>query len=203
MLPTQRIFLSHSGHQKPFVEQLYWDLRNRGHTLFFDKSSDSLPKGKAFPELIVQAARECVVAVVVLSEQYLMSKWPMLELVAFVDAQRTCNPKLHILPLFYKLDVGDLKDGQRWKAEWQSLAALDARVDPRKCEDALRILTRSNGERFSEYGESEVRYRKAIVAGLYQLSRPYLKYSTPSMVGRSRLCQVSAWHEHYLFMNDI
>lgn len=205
LLPTRTIFLSHSGSQKAFVEQLYWDLCNRGHTVFFDKSSDSLPRGKAFPELIVEAARQCVVAVVVLSEQYLMSKWPMLELVAFADAQSTCNPSLYILPLFYKLNVGDLNDVQslsRWKTEWQRLAAIDARVNPNKCEDALRILNRNNGEQFSEHGESEVSYRKAIVRSLYKLSRPYLKYYRPPMVGRSRLSQVSTWHEDHLFIYD-
>lgn len=167
------------------MEQLYWDLENRGHTVFFDKNLDSLPKGREFPELIVQEAMHCEVAVVVLSYEYLTSKWPMLELMAFVEAQRT--RKLYILPVFYKLNVEDLKDMERWKWEWQRLGALDAL----KCEKALTVLARINGEQFSEYGNSEVRYRKAIVASLYHLSRPYLKYCSPPMVGRSRLRQVS------------
>lgn len=181
-----RIFLSHSGFQKPFVEQLCWDLENRGHTVFFDRNSDSLPKGREFPELIMEAARHCEVAVVVLSYEYLTSKWPMLELMAFVEEKRL-NPRLCILPVFYKLNVEDLKDMERWKREWQRLGTLDAV----KCEKALLVLARSNGEQFLEYGKSEVRYRKAIVASLYRLSRPYLKYCSPPMVGRSRLRQVS------------
>lgn len=84
-----------------------------------------------------------------------------------VEAQRT--RKLYILPVFYKLNVEDLKDMERWKWEWQRLGALDAL----KCEKALTVLARINGEQFSEYGNSEVRYRKAIVASLYHLSRPY------------------------------
>ncbi|KAG0556323.1 hypothetical protein KC19_11G044200 [Ceratodon purpureus] len=193
LLQTQRIFLSHSGSQKDFVEQLHRDLKNCGHTLFFDKSTESLPKGRAFPQLILQAARQCLVAVVVLSDQYFMSKWPMLELIAFVEARRTCNSELHILPLFYKLDVCDLKDIiaiRRWKAEWENFAAMDDRFDPNKCEDALRALIANNGERFCEYGGSKVRYREAIVAIVYQLSRPYLKYDTPPMVAGARLCQI-------------
>jgi hypothetical protein len=81
--------------------------------------------GMEFPKRILQAAKQCVVGVVVLSNDYLMCKWPMLELLAFVDAQKTCNPELHILPLFYTLGVSGLKDKvsiQKWKAKWQTLA---------------------------------------------------------------------------------
>ena len=148
----------------------------------------------------MQTAMQCVVAMVVLSDDYLMPKWPMLELLAFVDAKRTCNPKLRLLPLFFKLDMCDLKNItaiQRWMAKWQKLASKDARFDPHKYEDALRVLIKSNGVRFSSYGESEFRYREAIVKDVYRLSRPYVKYDRPPMTGRSRLCKMSVQHEDH------
>lgn len=110
LLPKHKIFLSHSGAQKPFVEQLCVDLEKAGHCPFFDQRPESLPKGEKFPELILDAARQCHVAVVVLSEDHLTSKWPMLELVTFVEAQRSFNTNLTILPLFYKLTVTDLEE---------------------------------------------------------------------------------------------
>jgi hypothetical protein len=59
-----------------------------------------------------------------------------------------------------------------------------------------RVLIRTKGKNFSEFGGSEVSYREAIVADLDHLSQHHLKYDTPPMmVGRTRLCQVSAWHE--------
>lgn len=64
----KQIFLSHSSAQGRFVEQLDEDLRNEGYLPFFHKDPASLPKGEKFPERIFQFARECDVAVVVLSE---------------------------------------------------------------------------------------------------------------------------------------
>jgi hypothetical protein len=74
--PNHKIFLSHSGVQKDFVEQLCEDLEGCKHFPFFDKRPSSLPKGKRFAKLILKAAQQCQMAVVVLSEDYVTSKWP-------------------------------------------------------------------------------------------------------------------------------
>ena len=71
-----KIFLSHSGAQKDFVEYLCGELEKHHHFPFFDKRSSSLPKGDRFPELILKAAQECQMAIVVISEEYFLLKWP-------------------------------------------------------------------------------------------------------------------------------
>jgi hypothetical protein len=84
-VPERDIFLSHSGEQKPFVEQLFHDFRTAGKHPFFDQDPDSLPKAEPFPPRIVDAAEQCKIGVVVLSEDYLKSYWPMVELNLFVE----------------------------------------------------------------------------------------------------------------------
>jgi hypothetical protein len=112
-----KIFLSHAGMEKDFVEQLKEDLdKIYPGRIFFDKDAGSLPYGVNFPERILDAPRNCEVAVNVISESYFKRKWPMIELAEFVSSQSQF-PKLKILPLFYKLTVEELKRPERQK-EW-------------------------------------------------------------------------------------
>jgi len=110
-----KIFLSHSGVQKEFVEHLCQALEDRCHYPFFDRRLESLPKGKEFPSLILKATRQCQLLVVVVSEEYFMSKWPMIELNAFVQVSKVLksNVNVAILPFFYKLSIYDLKDEKK------------------------------------------------------------------------------------------
>ena len=146
-LPKHKIFLSHSGAQEPFVEQLCLDLENAGHFPFFDRRPDNLPKGEKFAELILEAARECCVAVVVLFMDYLESKWPMLELIQFTRRRRLYNHNLKflplkILPLFYKIGVDDLKSGHdRIMSLWRERVETDTRLKLENFEEAFRLLS--------------------------------------------------------------
>ena len=79
MQPNHKIFLSHSGAQKDFVEELCGDLERHYHFPFFDRRPSCLPKGDRFPELILKAPQQCEMAVVVVSKDYFTSKWPMIE----------------------------------------------------------------------------------------------------------------------------
>lgn len=74
------IFLSHSGKQKGFVNDLHIRLSS-SHTVFFDITDHSLPPAQKFPPRIFEAARKCKLALVVLSNDFVVSYWPMLELV--------------------------------------------------------------------------------------------------------------------------
>lgn len=91
--PEHKIFLSHSGVQKEFVEFLCEALESRWHTPFFDKRPSSLPKGETFANLIFRAVEQCEMMVVVISDDYFMSKWPMMELEAFVRAVEENNKR--------------------------------------------------------------------------------------------------------------
>ena len=162
LMPKHTIFLSHSGAQKNFVEQLCEDLERARQAPFFDKRPDSLPKGEKFAQLIFQAAQQCQLAIVVMSEEYFSrSKWPMLELAAFVQA-----PKCTILPLFYGISCKEFGDGerrQRWFERWEKWAREDPRIQVEVWKEALHELDRRNGMEYVE-AIGEVAYRKDVVA---------------------------------------
>jgi hypothetical protein len=65
-----KVFLSHSGAQKDFVEHLCVDLERCDRYPFFDKRRNSFRIGEKFPKLIFDAIEQCWVAVVVLSESF-------------------------------------------------------------------------------------------------------------------------------------
>ena len=170
---------------------------------FFDLRQHSLPKGKDFVPLIKKAARNCHVAVMVLSEEFLSSKWPMIELAEFHGAQQAGNPRLNMLPLFYKLAVKDLDETaieERWMPKWRQLADEDARIIVADWIGAVRALRSPNGVVFGQRGVSEVGYRKDIVQSIFKLSPPDLLYgSSRKMVGYSRVCEVGGWAHFGLF----
>lgn len=113
---TLNIFLSHSGAQKDFVEQLREDLERAGQSPFFDKRTNSLPKGEEFAGRIFTAAEECDLAIVVVSEEYFTrTKWPMQELVALSRAPG-CKK---ILPLFFGISCKEFKNPERRRHWYQ------------------------------------------------------------------------------------
>jgi hypothetical protein len=183
-----KVFLSHSGAQKNFVEQLCMDLEARGYVCpFFDQRHHSLPKGKDFVPFIMEAAQRCHVAVMVLSKEFLCSKWPMIELAEFHAAQQAGNQQLNMLPLFYKLSINDLGDRameECWLPRWRQHVEDDRRIDVEKWGAALSVLRKVNGVVFGKNGTSEVGYRKETVQSIFRLSPPDLLYgSCRDMVG--------------------
>ena len=108
-IPSQhKIFLCHSGAQKNFVRHLYGELHRVHQLAFFDADDDSLRKGEAFPHQLFEAARQCHLAIVILSEDFFTrSKWPMLELNIFMEEKKK------IFPSFYDLSVVNLRDETR------------------------------------------------------------------------------------------
>ncbi|XP_057821867.2 uncharacterized protein LOC131034411 isoform X5 [Cryptomeria japonica] len=183
------VFLSHSGAQKNFVRQLHRDLTNQGVSCFFDEDPESLPLGEDFPPCIFEAAETCRVAVLLLSKEFLETKWPMQELCTFVKARdktRT-NPNLKILPLFFMIPPKALKqfkaDNEKWK-EFEKSEEKRA-----EWEQALNAIRRINGLKFSE-GSDEVEFRDKIVKEIWRkLPTHSLRYHVPCMQGEERMCQ--------------
>ncbi|KAG0556582.1 hypothetical protein KC19_11G064700 [Ceratodon purpureus] len=190
--PKHKIFLSHSGAQKDFVEQLCEDLERFHHFPFFDKCEDSLPKGERFPELIFQAAKQCRVAVVVVSEEFFTrTKWPMLELDAFVKAQKKRNGYPRILPLFFKLSRAQCRESARrelWLKVWRGWARVDSKIVVEDWVDALNVFGPSNGLEYKS--EGEVSYRRAARSTIIRLVPPDLQFDTTSYQGSERFCKV-------------
>lgn len=187
------IFLSHSGAQRNFTEQLCEELERNNLLPFYDKRPTSLPKGESFPPLIFSAASQCCVAVLILSHEYFTrSKWPMMELVEFVDAKMTTNPRLKLLPCYFQISRHDFNISlrtRRWLPTWEELAKSDPRIDLERWTKGVAALCPQNGIEYSEY-RSEVAYRKAIVDAIQFLIPPTLKFDDSQIQGKGRLCKV-------------
>ncbi|XP_057845436.1 disease resistance protein RML1A [Cryptomeria japonica] len=182
---AQDVFLSHSGKQKNFVRQLYRDLRNQGVSCFFDQDRESLPVGEDFPHRIFEAAKTCQVAVLLLSMEFLQSKWPMLELSAFVEARdRTrTNPNLKILPLFFQISPDTLKNISADDEKWKQLEKSEEKRA--EWHQSLNAVRRINGLKFIE-GDDEVMFRDEIVNQIWHMITPSPRYNVP---GQARMCQ--------------
>ncbi|KAG0570618.1 hypothetical protein KC19_6G175400 [Ceratodon purpureus] len=193
-----RIFLSHSGAQKDFVEILCEALENHGRFPFFDRRPSSLPKGESFPELILTAARQCRMGVVVVSEEYFMSKWPMIELDAFVQTwltqkEQQSETKLKIVPLFYGLSLVEFEKEERraaWYSRWEDLAKEDERININSWKVSLRQLKRFNGIEYYPRTTGLMAYREEIVKQICREVPADVKWDDSHVQGGSKLCQV-------------
>lgn len=177
------------------MEQLYKDLKRANHRLFFDQESDCLPKAEKFAGKIFQAAEQCQLGVVVLSESYLSSKWPMMELSMFVESKKTKNFDLKLFPLFYKLLPSDLIENEverKWKHIWRELVKKGEVKEEKLVmwSEALRELRSTNGLEYWKFANSEYKYRSAVVGEIRKLLPPILEWSINHIQGFERLCKV-------------
>ena len=187
--PKHKVFLSHSGAQKDFVDQLCVDLERVSYIPFFDIRHASLEKGAPFADRIFDAIRECRLFVVVLSEDFFTkTKWPMMELAAAV-AVHSRNPNLTILPLFFKISVPEFKaeeNRSKWFKCWEGWAS--ERIDVTKWKEALKVVGKLNGISLP-VNMGEVEYRKLIVETVCRIC-PNSVFDVSRVVGRERFCQV-------------
>ena len=183
------------------MHQLYADLKAQCFFPFFDQRRKSLPIGERFPERIIEAARTCEVAVVILSEGFLTSKWPMTELIEFVDATKqrllgkpnpNYNPNLKLVPVFYRTSADDLKKAlldNLWNKLVKKHGQTTLRFDQKEYAEAIRELLSSNGVK-NMHGKNETKYRHEVVKAIVQLVPPALPIDTSGIQGCERLCQV-------------
>eukprot|EP00250_Pteridium_aquilinum_P020667 c24905_g1_i1 orf=336-3284(+) len=183
------IYLSHSRFQRGFAKELYKEL-NQNFSTFIDITLHSLSPGENWPKRILDAACTCKLAVVILSEEFVCSMWPMIELSVFVDAMPS---GVRILPLFFKLSPSDLNNESnltRWVTSWELFAKQDSRIVVSKWKEALRILGLQNGLIFDAATEGELAYSYRIVASISQIIPSAIKYDTHYVHGKDRLCKV-------------
>ncbi|KAG0561695.1 hypothetical protein KC19_9G084600 [Ceratodon purpureus] len=198
--PKHKIFLSHSGAQKYFVENLCKALEDHHRFPFLDIRPRCLPKGERFPQHIFEAAQQCSLAVVVVSEEYFTSKWPMIELVEFVRARKSGrNPNLKILPLFMGLSVSEFSDQTRqegWFRKWAEWAEddLSMRINAAEYKEALKEVKAFNGMQFHQDMRKLATYQKNVVRMICQLVSPDVKWYDAHVQGGSNICEVYSEH---------
>ena len=170
------IYIAHSSGDnestKNFAESLSEDLKStwryKFHIIdvFFDKTS--LPMGENFPDELMGALQETRVGVVVVTDDFFRRKWPMTELISFMDSKKRNRKKVKILPLFYRLDVNKVKDKLRrgtWDGEWENMSRDENHpLDFQECRNAVKALSEQHGipYNYTTLG-NEAEYRKTIL----------------------------------------
>lgn len=192
MEAKHKVFLSHSGAQKDFMEQLCVDLEAFDRYPFFDKRRSSLPIGEKFPKLIFDAIQQCQVGVLVLSEEFFTkTKWPMIELVAMVKELEQPDSKIKVISVFHHisrqeyLDVGNHK---QWVSQWEEWASEDKRISVEEWKRALEVLKPINSLVMN--GVGDVHARKQIVSVVCELVLPETRWDDSHVEGRLWLCEV-------------
>jgi hypothetical protein len=191
--PKHKIFLSHSGAQKDFVECLCLELERCYRFPFFDKRHDSLPIGENFPQRIFDAIQQCQVGVVILSEEFFTSKWPMMELVAMVEEVERRKSSFKIIPVFLCTSVkefGDPNNHSRWLLCWDELAKKDPRrVEVEKWNAALKSIRPINSLIYNP-GSRKLKFQEEVVDAICEVIPPEIRLEDSHIQGRLRLCKV-------------
>ncbi|XP_057824267.1 uncharacterized protein LOC131036400 isoform X1 [Cryptomeria japonica] len=169
------VFLCHSGKQKIPVRELHKELANKGVSCFFDEDPQSLPLAEKFPARIFEAAEKCRVAVLVISTDFIDSKWPMLELSALLKAKSSGkNPHMKILPLFFMLSPNSLSDFTVDNQAWKELGISDE--DRVEWHATLREIKSIKGLVFKEV-EDVVIFKDEVVKAICSLLLPHIPSS--------------------------
>ncbi|KAI3516496.1 hypothetical protein L1887_15414 [Cichorium endivia] len=105
------VFLSFRGKdtRNNFAGHLYSALKNKGiHTYMDDKT---LARGDEIHPSLMEAIDKSQIAIVIFSENYAESKWCLNELEYIIKCKNTKG--LIVMPIFYKVDLDDLKRQKR------------------------------------------------------------------------------------------
>lgn len=182
------------------MHQLCADLKREHYFPFFDQRKKSLPIGEEFPELITEAARTCLVAVIVVSEDFLTSKWPMIELLEFANATEryrkdgvenpNFNGSMKLVPAFYKILPDDINPDELWKKLIAKHPVEELRFDKEKYKEAIKKLKKFNGLKHTQYGTNEPKYRRELTNQILKLVPPAYPIDTSGIEGCERLCKV-------------
>jgi hypothetical protein len=209
--PRHDLFLSHSGIDKDFTELLAERFEDRGYYPFFDKDRRSLPPGEDVRKTLFAAARQCLVLIVIVSEDFFThSEWPMLELSAFVEAQKENPNKGRIVPVFFKGLTREqfVKDASRrevWYKRWaemersekmtmlQSSESGKPAIDIGKWKEALEVLDATS----PKYTSCEYTQAYGLKGLLEETLRevcgriaPRIAFSDSAVQGKERTCDV-------------
>ena len=168
------------------------DLERHHRFAFYDKRCKSLPKGEEFLALIKSAVKQCEMMVVVVSEEYFTSKWPMVELHTFMETSKR-NSKMKILPLFFGLsrnEFNDLSRQQEWFKVWDTMSKADTQIKVDDWKGALELLSSRIPMDYNRGSRGVVAFRKKVVSEICSAIPADIRHEDSHVQGRSHLCKV-------------
>jgi len=115
--------------------------------IFLD--TENCEMGKPFAKKIFRELDRFDVGLVVVTEDFFVGKWPMTELIAFVEAQKN-DPleRTRVLPLFYKLTPDEVRghlNERTWEDAWEKMNNGTHPLKVEKCRQAVTWLCSDRG----------------------------------------------------------
>ncbi|KAL3739305.1 hypothetical protein ACJRO7_020677 [Eucalyptus globulus] len=150
------VFLNFRGPDTrlTIVDCLYNDLIRAGIRAF--KDDEELRFGKKIEGGLLQAINDSRIYIPIFSKDYASSKWCLRELALIVELSRDNDEKV-ILPIFYDVDVDDVKlKTNLYKDAFQKHKNDSGEDLTKQWEEALRDVTRISGKKLKDYGLSEL-----------------------------------------------
>jgi hypothetical protein len=210
--PEHDLFLSHSGKDKDFVGLLCKRLKDLGYSPFFDKDPRSLSPGKVVKKAVFAAVRVCHVLVVILSESFFtLSEWPMLELSAFVEAQKEKPDEGIIVPIFFEgLTLEQFREEgkrEKWEKRWTEMEKAEKEsegnstesgkpaIDIQKWKEALEVLDAISPKYTSCVYTQESGFEGLLdkaVGTVCDVHLPRYIFPDPAVQGKDKICEVRA-----------
>ncbi|KAL3739298.1 hypothetical protein ACJRO7_020670 [Eucalyptus globulus] len=146
------VFLNFRGPDTrlTIVDCLYNDLIRAGIRAF--KDDEELRFGKKIEGGLLQAINDSRIYIPIFSKDYASSKWCLRELALIVELSRDNDEKV-ILPIFYDVDVDDVKlKTNLYKDAFQKHKNDSGEDLTKQWEEALRDVTRISGKKLKDYG---------------------------------------------------
>jgi len=178
-----RVFISHAGgpdgSNKNFPLWLYeallshrWSRSKSLVKIFLD--IESIEYGTSLPQKILEELARFDVGLVVVTPDFFQRKWTMIELIKFVEVQKEDREgRIRVLPLFYKLTPGELKQGLvegRWDQYWAKFSEDNLPLQLQECRDAVSWLCQQRGIRYgSERRDYDKVYIDTILAAVDEI----------------------------------
>jgi hypothetical protein len=104
---TYHVFLSFRGTdtRKNFTDHLYTALKQNG--IFTFRDDEKLERGKTIDSELMKAIEESKIAIVILSKDYALSSWCLIELAKIIECMK--KTRLIVLPVFHYVDPSDVR----------------------------------------------------------------------------------------------
>lgn len=136
-MPKHQVYISFRGQdiRNKFSSFLRADLRRSGINVFID--AEDVTRGDELNNLFIQIENSRV-ALVIFTENYMSSAWCLEELVEI--KKRMDMGMLLVIPIFYEVNLSDMKDDQKLVSKWGS---IDGRI--KKWKEALISVANITG----------------------------------------------------------
>jgi TIR domain-containing protein/uncharacterized protein DUF4062 len=90
---TPRVFISYSSKDQKLVDQLYSQLKQSGHSVWFN--TESIPKGEHWYDEMVKGLHDTDLLILVVSKDAMASEWVAEEWKTFLKMKKKIIPILH------------------------------------------------------------------------------------------------------------